>query len=82
MLHLGLDGLDAEQVEATALANGRGRRRRYDTRVRERFARGGFHLQPTAVFVFIRPDRSHRGPGITSNQCGGPFRRERALAVL
>ncbi len=75
MLDLGLDLLDAVDVEVSAGADGLGGRVGDDAGFGQDLGGGGFDLQPHAVFVFVTPDAAHRRAGVTSDQPKPPEQR-------
>ncbi len=65
--HLGLNFLDALQVEVGALANGFGRVFRHNAGLGEGLGRRDLNRQPGAKAVFIAPDAAHFRAGIAWN---------------
>jgi hypothetical protein len=68
MLHLGLDLMDACQIEVGLVADRHGGLLRHDAVLGQRFAGGGFHFQPHAVLVLVGPDGAHAGPCVACDQ--------------
>ena len=59
MLDLGLDGLDARELEIALLADGASCRLRHQSGFGQSLGGGHLNLQPGAELVFIAPDAAH-----------------------
>ena len=68
VLDLGLDLLNAGDVDISVGANGPRGRVGHDAGLGQDLGGGGFDLQPHAVLVFFTPDPAHGRAGVTSDQ--------------
>ncbi len=68
VFHLGLDLVDAVDLEAALLANGLGGRLRHHAGFGQRLGGGDFDVQPGLKLVLVTPDAAHLGAGIACDQ--------------